>query len=498
MYLKKHWRGEFSLAWSFWINIFAVNIIWWMIHQGVIGFKLIEHPVYLSRWLLCIFLFWAILVYPWQVVGLARSATKRWKTAKVGPILAMAVIVFSGWSNIQNIKRDWESYQVYWRTGFIADPYGSYRISVVEGKPLIQVQGLLGYGIYRDLKALADSNEYLTGIVIDSGGGRTYEARLVAGLVEERGWNTYSLIGCHSACGLVFAAGANRYMAEGTRFGFHQYTAPAVLGAGDVEKEYKLDRRYYLSKNVSKEFVEQIFNTPHQSLWLPTELELKQSGFVHSVLPQNSVIPESTIELTRQAIRHDLRSEPVFEKAENLAPDLYQDIVSEIHRVQAIQGPEFDVMNISWMFLDDLAAVLASRARDEDLDRLLTINHELLTRLFEVDAKLCIQALFPAQLGNFDFREIYAPDEWAQKRAVLTDVITYGQAENAEVEWNVAIQKDLDTVLRNHGGEADNLAFVSDVTQYEKMCKAYIRYHEELAALPTDSRLVLYRYLHGR
>lgn len=493
MYLKKHWRGEFSLAWSFWINIFAVNIAWWMIHQGVIGLKLIDHPVHLSRWLLCTFLFWVILVYPWQVVGLARSAIKRWQTAKVGPILAIAVIAFSGWSNTQNVKRDWESYHIYWRTGFTADPYGSYRISVVEGKPLIHVQGLLGYGIHQELKAVANSNEHITGIVIDSAGGRTYEARLMAGLVEEHGWNTYSLIGCHSACGLVFAAGTNRYMTEGTRFGFHQYTAPAVLG--DVEKEYIQDRSYYLSKNVSKEFVDQIFETPHQSLWMPTELELKQSGFVHSILPLNSVIPESVMALDQQAIRLDLRSEPVFEKAENLTPEFYLEVVSEIHRTKVIQGPEFDVMGLSWMFLDDLAADLANHARDVDLDRLFKVNYELLTKLYEVDAGLCMRALFPVQLGNFDFREVYASEEWSQKQTVFSDVITYGQVENAEAEWNVTIQRDWDTVSRNLGEAVDSLAFVSDVSQYEKVCKAYIRFHEELVALPTDRRVNLYRYL---
>ena len=74
-YISNHWQGNHSLARSFWINNFALNLlliatIFYWLNAGTPT----EDPVFLARIVLALFVFHYVLLMPWQIVGLFRSA----------------------------------------------------------------------------------------------------------------------------------------------------------------------------------------------------------------------------------------------------------------------------------------------------------------------------------------------------------------------------------------------------------------------------------------
>lgn len=78
-YIRKHWRGELSLAASFWINCILLN--------GALGLVLVilnlvsstEHPRTSAGAILMYIYIQLLLVYPWQAIGLWRCSNRRRK-----------------------------------------------------------------------------------------------------------------------------------------------------------------------------------------------------------------------------------------------------------------------------------------------------------------------------------------------------------------------------------------------------------------------------------
>lgn len=73
-YITKHWRGELSLAISFWVNLVLIN--------GIFSFLPIEkaiayaYPPTVAGIILIFNLFWYFTIYPWQIVGVIRVGNR--------------------------------------------------------------------------------------------------------------------------------------------------------------------------------------------------------------------------------------------------------------------------------------------------------------------------------------------------------------------------------------------------------------------------------------
>jgi hypothetical protein len=75
-YIQKHWRGEHSLAQSYWITNVFINI-----SMGVVGYVIaVAYPVGnfgLSELPALVWVFFRFLIIlPWQLVGLWRCANR--------------------------------------------------------------------------------------------------------------------------------------------------------------------------------------------------------------------------------------------------------------------------------------------------------------------------------------------------------------------------------------------------------------------------------------
>ncbi|MCI0499788.1 MAG: right-handed parallel beta-helix repeat-containing protein [Planctomycetales bacterium] len=129
-------------------------------------------------------------------------------------------------------------------------------------------------------------------VIIDSMGGRVYEARKMASVILERKLDTCTVRGCYSAATLPFAAGKSRYLCNEARLGFHQYHQSENFDPYcDIQQEYSKDWGFYQLQGVSKAFQEKMFSADPNDFWIPGPSELEEGGMIHGVVTLKDLLP---------------------------------------------------------------------------------------------------------------------------------------------------------------------------------------------------------------
>jgi len=75
-YLQRHWRGELSLAVSFWVNVFLLNVFGRTLETWLTQSPPIQHPQTAARVTLVYVIAALAVIFPWQVVGLWRACIR--------------------------------------------------------------------------------------------------------------------------------------------------------------------------------------------------------------------------------------------------------------------------------------------------------------------------------------------------------------------------------------------------------------------------------------
>ncbi|MGH1481117.1 MAG: hypothetical protein ACRBM6_20690 [Geminicoccales bacterium] len=296
-YLRAHWFGRQALAWSFWINFAllfsAINLIEPIIRPST------PDRSWLSLAVAIIYLIIGhLIIYPWQVIGLLRACNRYLKgssdtaivTAAQGAVAVSAIACLVTMSTtLQSIFAPPQKTSVEKAIIDVAARIPDYEIHVLSDQSLIRINGLFDIGLTRDLKALLDRETTIEGIVLDSDGGRIYEARGVAKLIDEHALSTYVFDICQSACTTAFIAGTTRHLGEQGRLGFHQYRILAIHPFIDPHAEQEKDRAFYRSRGVKPDLLKKIFAAPHDSMWYPEMSELRNGNVIHRIIPHKTL-----------------------------------------------------------------------------------------------------------------------------------------------------------------------------------------------------------------
>lgn len=338
-YIRKHWRGELPLGISFWVNITLLNIVFNVLavlcgfgiagkdtiisklssllstvktfapfginailrkplsEMPEIGDKLeplIDNPVTMSQAAILFIVFSLFVLLPWQYVGVWRSGTNHIKRhgKRFWAITAKVVLVLGLLSHVNIGVYQWPLYSELFKTGFLKDELGEYRLNLYSENTVLYLKGELAFGISEDVSRILEKNTGVTKLILDSRGGRVYEGRQLAEVVIHYKLDTYVSGQCYSAAGLPFAAGKQRFLCKGAKLGFHQYLYPENLrGYFNIDKEQQRDKTFYMSRGVKRGFVNRIFNTPTDDFWFPTKDELVDSGMIQDVIPIADVMP---------------------------------------------------------------------------------------------------------------------------------------------------------------------------------------------------------------
>ena len=118
------------------------------------------------------------------------------------------------------------------KEGTAAD-FSSYKSN--DGTNIIQISGKIETGDAAQFGQIASSVTGPTAVVLSGNGGIVIEGLKIGEAVHERQFDTAVLNGnqCASSCGLIWLAGAKRYLGVQARVGFHA----AYTMAGGEDKE---------------------------------------------------------------------------------------------------------------------------------------------------------------------------------------------------------------------------------------------------------------------
>ncbi len=302
-YIRKHWQGNNSLAFSFWVNLVLFGVLIHILAQ-LVTHLLSPYPsmrLYIAP---TFFILSRLVVYPWQAVGVLRACeqamseygNKVWiRAAQVTVILGMIVVFVEG----QEVTRSTymilrERHQPAVRSHTLS------KIDVLTLKndnTLIHVDGPLYFGITRDVADIMSRYPHIKGIVLDCDGGPVSEGRGLAVLIQKHKLDTYSFKECSSACTIVFIAGQKRVLGTNAKLGFHQYRLDArnVIPYLDPEEEMKKDLIFFENQSIDTAFLKQVFKVPHNSIWFPSHTELRNSGVIHAVAELTDAIGQQDL-----------------------------------------------------------------------------------------------------------------------------------------------------------------------------------------------------------
>jgi len=291
-YLRDHWQGRQSLAWSFWVNLV-------LLRAAILGLApftrppFIEDPVVAAGVAIAYFLVLQVGVFAWQIVGVVRAGDAYQSNFGAGSLViavhlaivaAMALTLTSVVSVFLHLFEEpaGEPEYLAWERARAA----RYQLALdADDATLLRFTGSFELGVIRKLTALVQAHPGLRGIVLDSPGGHVYEGRGVAKLIQRQGLDTYVFGTCSSTCTTVFIAGKTRVLGPQGRLGFHQQWMDAdyPVFLVDEEAEMRKDLDFYAAQGIAPAFRDKVFVTPHDRLWFPSPDELLAAGVVHRI-----------------------------------------------------------------------------------------------------------------------------------------------------------------------------------------------------------------------
>jgi hypothetical protein len=320
-YLLRHWRGECSLAVSYWINgwLAVIPIVLAGVLVGV-AFRESRQPwLYLTGLLLI----WGVVVLTviWQSVGTWRSATRAMRLSgrRFWPIAAQVMTVLGLLGNV-NLLRVRAAPAIIDAAAYVqGDPrLGIHGVRILRGGAEIEITGPLTWGLAQQLQAALAQAPAAHVVHLDSVGGRVGVALNIAGLIAARHLDTYVEHICASACTLAFLAGRQRWIGPRGRLGFHSGTV-----AGSVNRLAEAGfRRWYERDGLPTDFLDHVFRTPPSELWFPSHDELTSAHVVTGLAPDGTfAVSGFGPQPDFSAIEQQLLKLPIYAALKRTDPD---------------------------------------------------------------------------------------------------------------------------------------------------------------------------------
>jgi hypothetical protein len=320
-YLLRHWRGECSLAVSYWIN-------GWVAAIAIVAFALVvsfamrggRQPWLYLAGLLLVWSF-VIPVLVWQSVGIWRSAAraKQMQTRQFWPVAAQVMVVLGALANL-NVLRVQALPGILDAVAYCrGDPaWGPHGIRVFRGRTEIEVSGPLSWGLARQLQATLAEAPDATVVHLDSIGGRIGVALSIADIVAARHLDTYVDHLCASACTLAYLAGQHRWISEYGKLGFHGAT---LAGAGNPIADASF-RQSYERYELPADFLDHVFRTPPNELWFPAYAELASAHVTTGLAPDDMfAVSGFGPQPTQQIAEQRLLELPIYAALQRTDPD---------------------------------------------------------------------------------------------------------------------------------------------------------------------------------
>ena len=286
-YLLNHWQGNHSLVKAFWINSVLIFGVFYLLLEQI---SMLNNPATIityARLYLLLTISFFLVVFPWQIVGLARTLLRYFKSKKQ-LVTSFLVIVFLLWELtvlsliiVKSPQKLMESVYI----SFSSYETGGYELSIKDNTLLLD--GKFSYGISKDFEQLLNENPQVKTIAFFSQGGKNHEAMKISSIIKKRGLNTYVPEYCVSACATAFIGGQKRLMSSKALLGFHRGkpTHNKKKFSEEEEKDNLYETiKFYKENGIDKEFVKRFHRTPPEEMWYPRDEELLKQGIVTEII----------------------------------------------------------------------------------------------------------------------------------------------------------------------------------------------------------------------
>ena len=286
-FIARHWRGEFSLPRSYWINYLVLGIgvgLAFSALSAAINQRAVEQPVY---WLISLGLTWsAITLFTiWGAIGVWRAATAYRRAGKRFWGVAAKVTVALGALNL--------AYSI----PFVAIPQGlgiyeivagdarlaTHQFKVLNNGSMLDFSGGISFGTAKEFETMLKAMDNVGTVRLNSNGGRIAEAQKISDLIRARGLSTYVTRQCVSACTIMFLGGKQRYLHATARLGFHQ---PYFRGMTANEQRIAIAREEARLQRfgLSNAFAERANAASPSGMWFPEQGELLRERVVTTIV----------------------------------------------------------------------------------------------------------------------------------------------------------------------------------------------------------------------
>jgi len=290
-YIVNHWRGDLSLAKSYWLNTFLLSLPFTMMLSSLESVAQTVRTMEQTALFFWLFASLTVFVFPltvWQLIGTWRSATKRTiNTGKSGWSSVAKVVMVFGWLQLSvagvQIADEWPAYREIASYTLGLNPMGDYTVTVIDGGSGVAVRGAIARGIVGEVRSALARAEEPFYVQLDSEGGRIGVGDSLNRLIGERGLSTLVQGKCYSACTLAFLGGQSRILGEGGAIGFHQArsdlddspTVRAMEMSADA-----LQRTIMREAGLPEWFIDQAMDTPSERMWTPPVDVLAEGGVI--------------------------------------------------------------------------------------------------------------------------------------------------------------------------------------------------------------------------
>ncbi|MBW7989022.1 MAG: hypothetical protein FVQ84_03245 [Planctomycetes bacterium] len=486
-YIRKHWRGEFSLAVSFWINLVLLNFLKVLFEKLFSYNEIIENPVIVARVVIIYAVFCYIVVYPWQIVGLWRSCNHHIEKCgkRFWALTSQGFVIVGFILTIALLGKSWPIYKDYFRIGFQKDEWANYTLKLEKDNAFIHLQGGLGFGVSEEVGQLLKKYPEVKGIILDSSGGRIYEGRELADLISTYSLDTYSFEGCYSAATIAFISGKNRFLGIGANLAFHQYQVgyKSMDGFVDMKDEQANDLLIFQQQGIKSEFLDKLFITHQDEFWYPTVDEMLEAGVIHGIVNPSDLFPieysytSEEIDEASLEVEEALLDIPLYKTIKRYDPETYRRVIVEAGELLKKGATLIEAQRAGANLLRPLAKTVMPKSSDEALIQFAQVVVYNLKKAKEIDPILGLKMLYPKQYGSVSFSKFLSDDERAPMLDALSKIIIDAYEENnpvVDTEAAELLMEKLSPIYEEYANylELDSLQNTDD---YERHCDFVIK-----------------------
>ncbi len=286
-YIERHWRGQQSLARSYWVNNVLLSVPLTLALSGLMSWISLKGEslqataiAVLIGWPVALACDWWCVIGGWRAASryLNEGGSRLWgRLAQLSLGAGMLQVLISAVFGFLPSSGE------YLKMARGIDPIGQATFRLSGDGHALRLEGAIGMGDAARLEDLIATAPQLRLVELESPGGRLVEAERMVELLRGRGASTRAVGNCESACTLVFLAGSKRQLMPGAQLGFHRASSGTYNPVFDEMANQHLSS-VYRGMGLPEDYVDRTLKTSPRSMWYPTNEDLAARGLIAETL----------------------------------------------------------------------------------------------------------------------------------------------------------------------------------------------------------------------